>query len=157
MIINKSSWHYRLLNKFAPSPVRWYDNLCSYMRVLIGVMLLLTFIIPSLLYGMGEIVALVFMGREWFKEIWLEGLYQFGGSLLGIHGLLSIIAGGCAWVLFCAGLIAAGIDAIRSKIESKKVKHTIEGYMMFEESIFKTWWRSFHDKTCPMIEYKDSK
>jgi len=154
MKIKRSSWHYRIVSRFgwgAP------DNFCPYMRKLTALLVLMLFLVPSALYGMGEVIALVVMGKEAFKEVWLNGyLVEWGGTALSIHGIGSLVAGvicwlviavmGCVWAAETIGETKTA-QSIRRKFRSRGV------VVRKEPGVFRQWLTAMHDKACPILEF----
>lgn len=165
MNIKKSAWHYRLIKRFSD----WAppSNFCPYMRKLTGIMLLLFFVAPSVVYGMGEAVMLVWWGKDMFNEIWMATLESYS-MWLAVHGAISALAGMLAWVVLGVCLIGVTIDLIKkmkdkydiAKMLKQKeagtwIEPTSEGYVRSEPTIVTRWLEAIHDKTCPIIEFTE--
>lgn len=160
MIISKSSWHYRVIDKF--SDWKPPTNLCPYMRKLIGTLLLICFVAPSVLYGMLEVAAFTWYGKEIFLAYW-TGMLETISMVLAIHAVLSWIAGGVAWLFVCLAAIAWTGDKVKAYRSAKEIEraktdpdyHNKTTYKQSEPSIITVWLEALHDKACPIIEFRE--
>lgn len=156
MKIKRSSLHYKIV-----SQVGWGapDNLCPYMRKLTALLILMLFLVPSALYGMGEVIAMLVMGKTEFRELWFHGyLTDWGGIGLMVHGVVSFITGVVAWlVLIVAACVWTG-EVIRETNTAQRIarKFRHRGVVLVKDpGIFRQWLTAMHDKVCPILEFVD--
>lgn len=147
MKISTGSWHYRLIrfNKVYPK-----SNICPYMRSLVWaiimamVKLLGVLVVAFLVIG-GTIMPLLAICNKFIFEFLPDSWFSKDSISLV---LLSIGSG----MYFIAALLGAlfvsktGLDKYRDSRAGIEVEPT-------PPSVFATWWRDFHDKTCTRIEF----
>ena len=156
MNINTNSWHYRLVNKFCDM---WrVNNLCPYMRRLTGILVVIVFVIPSVLFGMANTIVLIVKGREVLDTL----LLNFGGDVFHYYGVACTVFGMVAWllvlgyllvtlVLYVVGKVAKALDNNESYQSWRYDK--AQRSMLREPNIFITWCKARHDQVCPMVDF----
>lgn len=155
MNINTNSWHYRLVNKVFD--MYFVNNLCPYMRRLMGILAVIVFVIPSVLFGMIEAVLFFVYDREYLS--WITG-----DSFFGWYSATFLIFGMVAWLvvfgyllvtltLYLGGKVANYLENNQSyqswqydrATRARKVKH--------EPNIFVEWCKARHDQICPKVDF----
>lgn len=152
------SWHYQLLREDSYAP----RNLCPYMRKLIFVMCKMAIrgLFRAALTVFAALVAICpillfansffdFLPAAWLKTD-SDAIHIF--MIFAITGIVAYI---CATVvlLFCGGVIVR--DRIRESDWAKEraKKSITKPVKKKEPSILYHWWKAFHDKTCPPIDF----
>lgn len=133
MIINKSAWHYKIQDKTGANP--WHrNNLCSYMRglflafVLLGMGILMTSMIIFLLSS---------LLWGWFVPGVTDEMFM-GGTILTVF-------------IWAASKIYSNDHQDNFWFKNRHITPpTVK-----TPSIFIAWIKSLHDKTCPLVEFKD--
>lgn len=135
MIINKNAWHYRFQEKLGTNP-QWRTNLCDYMR---GVVV--AFIMSGFLIAGGTLVIGIMTSVLWGWFIPGSEPAMWAASIM--------------WILI--GFVSAKVyaDKYASKDTFWFKKHYIRKPKVESISIFSEWVKSVHDKTCPLVEFKD--
>ncbi len=156
MNINTSSWHYRLVNKFCDM---WrVNNLCPYMRRLTGILASIVIGVPSLLYGMTEMVMLVVNGRD-FLDAWINS----GSGLFAVYSGVCAAIGFLAWcavivfgfgysVMYVVGKVNNYLENNQS-YQSWQYKRAKRAMKYKKPNIFVEWCKARHDQICPMVDF----
>ena len=141
MKISKASWHYELYSKFGDG--RGYCgeiNLCPYMRkVFRGFMFICFIIFVGVIVGM-FILEPFMVGTMWLITGFFNGYFLNNFALLFLNAIF----------LFGAGIIASVMGT--KKIYSIYRRNTTEIPPSKFTTLLKVYYKSFHDKVCPMIE-----
>lgn len=133
MIINKNAWHYKFQHKIGTNP--WHrDNLCSYMR---GIFL--AFVLLGIAIGIASILAFLVSSLLWG---WF--VPDTGGAMF---------VGGFIVTLFV--WTAAKIYGDEHPRNFWFKTRYITTPSVKTPSVFIAWIKSLHDKTCPLVEFKD--
>lgn len=136
VMFSRGSWHYRLATVYGRLTIsangNYYGNICQYVRnVLMGV-------IATLLLSVVLSIALLpfMLTGVWFfvrfqSGIWVESI---AAEVLGI-----LLGGG---IVFFVGIKLVELFLLGSREVRYHVKR------LPPDNFAKSWWRSFHDKTC---------
>ncbi|KKL71269.1 hypothetical protein LCGC14_2096650, partial [marine sediment metagenome] len=151
MNINTNTWHYRLVNRVFD--MYFVNNLCPYMRRLIGILAIMFIGVPSVLFGMAETIVLIMKGRE-FLDIWLA---TFGG-VFHAYGIVCAIFGIVAWLVVTAYLLLTltlyVVGKVNNALENnqsyqawrlKKATKVMSPHYR-EPNIFIQWCKARHDQ-----------
>lgn len=133
------SWHYWLATNFAhyrPNDTGQM-NICSYMRSVIGG--LMAFVFVSV-FCTGVAFALV------------SGLYHFLGYIFGYIHRSATIYEGVGMVLLLIGLVVVSAFYIRDTYDKWQQNRRPAAK---SPGFIKTAYRSWKEKTCTLIEFKD--
>ena len=156
MKISRNSWHYKLLKKMGSYPK---DNLCPYVRQVIGRMLLLLMLLslvsatvfiasyPIWRWWMQDGVTGFVSGCLWiavgsgmiklYHEEWKTSAYYFGRPGLGREGMFDMTK----W--YHRQLIPQAVQNL--DIHIPRPSH---------DNIFLEHARAVHDKVCPHLEFE---
>jgi len=132
-VINKNSWHYKMISKGQHwdgyLSHRAPKDFCSYWRKVISKVLGIMFVVAM------ATTFVVFFGYN----IYLDPIPVIGG----IFSAIVLLAG----TLFTA----IGIDKLKEKKRKRDYKVEFEGK---QEGLIAMKYRSWKEKTCPMVEFK---
>lgn len=167
MIIDKNSWHYKLVYKFrkyGPGPGHPEDlvrtmprSLCMYGWYLLGAIATLVFA------GMGVAGMPIAIWFKWFApfsgDVTVFDYYGLGwGVLLTFLGML----GSLVWVLlFIVVICIFSMFVVYAFQELKnmifKRDDSPPKVVSSEPSVILEWLRAMKNKVCPIIEYRETK
>lgn len=139
MIINRNSWHYKLMDDALDLNVP--RSLCPYVRKLVFTLGVLAGLAMCALWF---VAALICAPLGWFgvidfptsgndQTVW-EFLALFGTAMWGVIAILA-----------CGG----GLVELRKRQEAKRYYSESK-----EPGLIRSYWKAVHDKVCPMLEFK---
>lgn len=137
MIINKNSWHYKLISNVYDSQV--YD-LCTYFRRLV-IILTVAPAIAMVLLATVSIIGTVFLMLAGYFPVTVNPFGSVETVLLGL-------ASGIAFISFLITIVFLIGDMIVTTIDASQNRRSSPG-------ILSTYLESKSNKFCSHIEYKD--
>lgn len=140
----------------------WYaNNLCPYMRRLTLILAAIFIGIPSVLFGMAEVLVMVVKGRD-VLNVWINsgsGIFAIYSALCAVFGLLTWAAGilyGFGYsILYLVGKISKYLETNQSftSWQYERAKRAMD----HEPNIFIVWCKARHDQICPMVQFVGEK
>lgn len=148
MIINKKSWHYRLVTAGSnKAPV----NLCPYVRRLLWVILCWI--------GVAFFVTLAGLGIGTTLIPHIFPAFTSGVAFLVVSGVVGVLLFS-AIVVAVIG-IAIGVAFSMKKYEeykeNKEIERAISGVPLKPKSLLVAWIEAKHNKICPSLEFNNDK
>lgn len=144
MIINRSSWHYRIASMSTGAPP---DNLCSYVRQLVlSVVFLSVSAAFALVVLVGMLVAPLVAIDFWVHDFGWVDTSDSNSWLMMLFGI-----GATAY--FLAAIVGGviGYATLREKLDERADRILGEPR---EPSVVRAWINDMHEKTCTLVEYK---
>lgn len=140
MIINKNSWHYKMIEKFEFAPE---DSLCPYIR-----QLCVSFLLAGILCLLG-VMATIILGDTlaWLLAM-LVSFSTIAPSMLAIVGTIII--------LFCIFIASIAVYKDYQEAKRNKLYEQMQSldYVEPTPNIFMAYFSAIHNKICPSIEFK---
>lgn len=150
MIIDKNSWHYKIINFGRDKSLP--QNLCEYIRLLIWKLIIFSFVscfVLFITYALGE------NNLKFIFEITSNNMFTQNTSSL-IFGLMCLGAGVLTWVLGI--LLVAVVLSLLAMID--KIKEFIGEKLSKSKSkqnVFLEYLKSKNENVCKQIVFVDKK
>lgn len=132
-VINKSSWHYKLISRGKTSYWHIYSSpkdFCSYWRMVVFKILGYIFITCFLT------LFLAFLGYN----IYLDPIPVLGGMFIA------------SAIIALSVFLAISLEKLKEKKRMRDYEVEFEGK---QEGLIAMKYRAWKEKTCPMVEYKE--
>ncbi len=138
LVIDKNSWHYRLLNDLEYSKLQRTKDFCGYFWLLTKT--LIPFVLMAFIICLFE-VALP-LGAYLNHKSW---------EMIAFPWLLTI---GTISISITVGIICDFFENLKEKRRQRKYKEKYERDSVKKESLLKIKMRSIKEKTCYLVEFK---